>query len=58
MRAYVITTAIVFALLVLAHIMRFIDEGPELLKKPPFLLTTLAGAALFVWAVTLLRRSQ
>jgi hypothetical protein len=58
MRAYVITTAIVFALLVLAHIMRFIDEGPELLNKPSFLLTTLAGAALFVWAVTLLRRSH
>lgn len=57
MRAYVITTGIVFALLVVAHILRAIEEGLQLMKQPPYILTTLAAAALFVWAMSLLRRS-
>ena len=57
MRAYVITTGIVFALLIVAHIWRVIEEGSQLMKQPPFILTTLAAAALFVWAMSLLRRS-
>jgi hypothetical protein len=58
MRAYVITTGIVFATLVAVHVLRAIEEGPQLLKEPPFILTTLAAAALFVWAMSLLRRSS
>ena len=57
MRSYVITTGVVFALLVVAHILRAIEEGPQLMKQPLFILTTLAAAALFVWAMSLLRRS-
>ena len=57
MRAYVITTGIVFAVLIALHVLRAIEEGPQLLKEPPFVLTTLAAAALFVWAMSLLRRS-
>lgn len=57
MRAYVITTAIAFAVLVVLHVLRAIEEGALLLKEPPFILTTLAAAALFVWAMSLLRRS-
>jgi hypothetical protein len=57
MRAYVITTGIVFAVLVAVHALRAIEEGPQLLKEPPFILTTLAAAVLLVWAVSLLRRS-
>jgi hypothetical protein len=57
MRAYVITTGIVFAVLVAVHALRAIEEGPQLLKEPPFILTTLAAAVLFVWAMSLLRRS-
>ena len=57
MRAYVVTTGIAFGLLVVAHILRFIEEGSQLMKEPLFILTTLAGAALFVWAMSLLRRS-
>ena len=34
MRAYVITTGIVFALLVVAHILRLIEEGSQLMKQP------------------------
>ena len=58
MKAYVITTGGVFGLLVLAHISRAIEEGPQILKSPWFLLTTLAAAALFIWAMALLRRSK
>lgn len=57
MRAYVITTGAVFAILVAVHVLRAIQEGPQLLKEPPFILTTVAAAALCVWAMTLLRRS-
>lgn len=57
MRAYVITTGIVFAVLIAVHVLRAIEEGPQLLKEPPFVLTTPAAAALFVWAMSLLRRS-
>jgi hypothetical protein len=57
MRAYVITTGILFAVLVAVHALRAIEEGPQLLKEPPFILTTLAAAVLFVWAMSLLRRS-
>jgi hypothetical protein len=56
MRAYVITTGIAFGVLVVVHILRPIEEGPQLLKEPPFIITTVAAAALFVWAMTLLRR--
>jgi hypothetical protein len=57
MRAYVITTGVVFALLVVAHLLRVIQEGSQLMKQPPFILITLAAAALFVWAMSLLRGS-
>ena len=57
MRAYVITTGIVFAVLTAVHVLRAIEEGPQLLKEPVFVLTTLAAATLFVWAMSLLRRS-
>ena len=57
MRAYVITTSVLFAILVAVHALRAIEEGPQLLKEPPFVLTTLGAAVLFAWAVSLLRRS-
>ena len=58
MKAYIITTGVVFALLVVAHIWRAIAEGPQLLYDPWFILITLAAAVLFVWAMSLLRRSR
>jgi hypothetical protein len=57
MKAYLITTAVVFALLTLAHIWRGIQEGAQMAAQPWFILITLASAALCVWAVLLLRRS-
>jgi hypothetical protein len=50
MRAYVITTGIVFGLIVLGHIARAMAEGLGLVKDPFFILTTLAAVALSLWA--------
>lgn len=55
MKAYVITTGLVFALLTLAHLWRIIVEGLRMATDPWFALTTLIPAALCVWAVRLLR---
>ena len=57
MKAYLITTGIVFALITLAHILRVFAEGPRLAKDPFFILLTLLAAGLSVWAWRLLRRS-
>ncbi len=56
MKAYVITTGIVFGLVTLAHIWRAIEEGPGLAEQPWFILLTIAAAALCVWALRLLWR--
>ena len=40
------TTGAVFALLVVAHIWRMIEEGPHLLKDPWYVLITIAAATL------------
>ena len=55
MRAYVITSGIVFSLIVCAHIARAIAEGLSLLKDPIYILTTLAAVALSLWAWSVLR---
>jgi hypothetical protein len=55
MRAYVITSGIVFGLVVLAHIARAAAEGPSLLKSPIYIVSTLAAIALSLWAWSLLR---
>ena len=58
MKAYVMTTGAVFALLTLAHLLRIIVEGPHLAKDPFWVLITIAAAGLCVWAVWLLRLSK
>ncbi len=50
MKAYVTTSGVLFALLLLAHIWRAIAEGPRLLTDPFYLCTTAAAAAMAVWA--------
>ena len=57
MKAYLVTTGIIFALITLAHILRMFAEGPRLAKDPFFLLLTFLAAGLSVWAWRLLRRS-
>ena len=56
MRAYIITTGIVFALLVVMHVWRVIAESHALVSDPHFLILTVLSAALSIWAFTLLRR--
>lgn len=58
MKAYLITTGIVFALLFMAHIWRVFAESRQLASQPDFLAITLAAAALSAWAWRLLWRSR
>ena len=61
MNAYVITTGIVFGLIILGHVWRVADEGWRLATEPSFVLTTALAMALFVWSGCLLwlaRRSR
>ena len=56
MKAYLITTGSVFALIVASHIMRFMTEGGAL--REPFLwVLTFLAAGLSIWAFRLLRLS-
>jgi hypothetical protein len=55
MKAYLITTGSLFALLTVLHVWRVIEEGPHLATNPWWVLITLAAAALAVWAWRLLR---
>ncbi len=57
MKAYVMTTGAVFALLTLAHLLRILVEGPHLAKDPFYVLITIAAAGLCLWAWRLLRLS-
>jgi uncharacterized membrane protein len=56
MKAYIITTGIIFGMITIAHIMRFVMEGSRLATEPVFILLTLLSAALCVWAWQVLRR--
>jgi hypothetical protein len=58
MKRYVITTGVVFGLLVVAHIWRLVEEGPALAKDPWYIGITIAAAALCLWAWRLLRLSR
>ena len=58
MKAYVITTGVVFGLLTLAHLLRIVGENPRLAADPFYMAITTASAALCVWAVVVLRRAR
>ena len=55
MKAYLMTSGAIFGLLVVAHLLRIVAEGPEVARDPWFLLTTLISGALGFWAWRLLR---
>ena len=57
MKAYVMTTGVLFGLLTVAHLWRVLEEGPHLATDPWYVLITLVTAALCLWAWRLLRRS-
>ena len=56
MKAYVVTTGLVFVLIVAAHIARIVAEGPRLLKEPTFVLTSTLSIGLATWAWRLFRQ--
>ncbi len=58
MKAYLVTTAALFALITTAHIWRIIEEDRGLLANPIFVALTVVSAALCLWAVLLLRRAM
>ena len=56
MKAYLITTGVVFALIVAMHVARVFAEGARMAKDPIFIALTLLAAGLSVWAWWLLGR--
>lgn len=54
MKAYLITTGTVFALIVAMHVLRFITEGGAV-REPWLWVITLLPAGLSFWAFSLLR---
>ena len=56
MRVYVITTGVIFGLLVAAHLWRMVAE-PHLATDPGYLLITLVAGLISLWAGLVLRRS-
>ena len=50
MKAYIITSGIIFALLTVAHVLRVMAEGAHLAAEPFFILTTLASVGMSIWA--------
>lgn len=58
MKAYVVVTGIVFALLAVAHIARIVMEGAQVLFEPIFLFTSIASIGLVLWAIILIDRAR
>ena len=57
MRAYVMTTGVVFGLLTLAHLWRMIEER-QMAAEPGYVLITVATGVLCLWAWRLVWRSS
>lgn len=55
MRAYLLTTGTLFALIVVAHVWRVIEESRALLYDPWYWLITALALGLCVWAFRLVR---
>ncbi len=58
MKAYVMTTGVLFGLLTVVHVWRALEEGPRLATDPWYVLITLAAAALCLWACRLLSSAR
>jgi len=58
MKAYLVTTGVVFGLITVAHVWRVVAENPHLAKDPIFIALTVIAAGLTVWAWRLLKNSS
>jgi hypothetical protein len=56
MRAYIIITGIIFALITIAHLARLALESTRVLTEPVYVVFTILSAAIAIWAIVLLRR--
>ncbi|HET7537374.1 MAG TPA: hypothetical protein VFJ90_13025 [Candidatus Didemnitutus sp.] len=56
MKAYLLTTGIVFVLIAIAHVARLVEEGTHPLQQPAFLLSSALSIGLAVWAWRLFRQ--
>jgi len=57
MRAYLITSGVIFLLILVAHGARVAAEGTWLATEPSFVATSGLALGMFVWACVLFRRS-
>jgi hypothetical protein len=57
-KAYVLTTGLVFVSILAAHIARLFAEGFQLLREPTFLTTSLLSIGLAWWAIALIWRGR
>jgi hypothetical protein len=55
MRAYIVTSGLIFAGLVVAHVTRLFAEGLAPLHEPLFLVSSLLGLVMTGWAAVTLR---
>jgi hypothetical protein len=51
MRTYVVTTGLMFALLVVAHAARLAAEGPAAFHSPVFVIASLLSIGMLAWSV-------
>jgi hypothetical protein len=57
-RAYLITTSILFALIVITHIARVFAESTAVVRDPWFVGMTVLAVVMCAWALQLLRRKS
>ena len=57
MKAYVMTTGVLFGMITIAHVLRMFMAEPAMARDPWYISLTVATAALCVWAFGLLWRS-
>ena len=55
MRAYLVTTGVMFALIAVAHVWRIVAESRALATEPWFMGLTVLAVVMSVWAFRLLR---
>ena len=56
MKAYIITSGAIFALITVLHIARLVTEPMNILREPIFVVLTVLGAVLSIWAFAILLR--
>ncbi len=56
MKAYLLTTSVLFGLITLAHLWRIAAETSRLFSEPDFLCLTVLAAGMCSWGIVLVRR--